>query len=120
MRVLILLLLASRLMGQPPPQAPQAVHDWYSSLPQKYVGTFYATIEDPITRIGIEYKLDAWGQLCDGGEHGDAVNNMLYNDFPFHGKGFIYVSWRCAAVSDSNDAPLSGKIKYPKPFNGKP
>lgn len=99
--------------------APQQVHSWLSQLPQQCVGDLYATIKDPLTRIPIEYKVDGWGQLCDGRDHKDMVHLMLYNKFPFHGRGFTYVSWR--AVPDNpeqNTYPRTGKVENPKPYSG--
>lgn len=98
---------------------PPQMATYVQSLPQKYVGDLYATIKDPITRISIEYKVPIWGQIADGREHKDAVHLMLYNEFPFHGKGFIYVSWRNVPSSpELNDAAREGKVKDLKPYSG--
>lgn len=99
--------------------APLAVYQQLNELPQQNVGDLYATIADPITHIGIEYRVDAWGQLCDGNDHKDAVHLMLYNEFPFHGKGFTYMAWRAKPNNPSqNTHPRTGKVKDPKPYSG--
>ncbi len=98
---------------------PQPVQDWLSQMPQQCVGDLYATIKDPITRILIEYKVDGWGQLCDGCDHKDMVHLMLYNKFPFRGKGFTYVAWRAVPNNpEQNTYPRTGKVKDPKPYSG--
>ena len=98
---------------------PAPVANWLARLPSQNVGTLYATIKTPFLPIWIEYKVDAWGQLCDGRDHRDMVHLMLYNKFPNHGKGFTYTSWR--AVPDNPDAnkyPRSGKVTGPLPYSG--
>lgn len=98
----------------PPPMAA-----WYAQLPSQNVGTLYATIKDPITRIPLEYKVDGWGQLCDGQDHRGMVHLMLYNSFPNHGKGFTYVSWRCVPDNpEANTYPRTGKVSNPAPYSG--
>lgn len=98
---------------------PAPTQEWLSSLPSQNVGTLYAKIKDPITHIEIEYKVDGWGQLCDGTDHRMMVEYMLYNSFPFHGKGFTYVSWRAEPDNpEANKHPRTGKVENPKPFPG--
>lgn len=98
---------------------PAPLENWISSIPQQNVGKLFVTIKIPLLPIWKEYKLQAWGQLCDGRDHRDFVHNMLYNQFPRHGKGYTYVSWR--AVPDNpevNKYPRSGKVENPKPYDG--
>lgn len=98
---------------------PTPMANWLRSLPQQCVGALYATIKDPITQIGIEYRVEVWGQVCDGRDHKDIVHLMLYNRFPFHGKGFTYVSWRAEPDNpETNTYPRTGAVKDPKPYSG--
>jgi hypothetical protein len=101
---------------------PRQMADWYASLPSQNCGTLYATIKAPFVPIYTEHKVPIWGQVCDGKDHRDGVHTaLLYNNFPFHGKGFTYVSWR--AVPDNPNAckyPLSGKVENPLPYSGIP
>jgi hypothetical protein len=81
---------------------PPQLNSWLSALPSENIGTIYATIKTPFLPIYTEHRVEAWGQLCDGRDHRDAVHCMLYNYWPFHGKGFTYVSW--PAVPDNPEA----------------
>jgi hypothetical protein len=100
----------------PPPQ----MSGWLNSLPQNYVGTLYAKIKPPYSPFGIWYKVPVWGQVADGRPHKDAVENMLYNSFPFHGKGWTYVAWRNEPSSpELNNAAREGAIENPAPYDGK-
>lgn len=102
-----------------PPCAPQSVYDHLASLPQRCVGELYATIRHP-WGLKREYKVPAWGQLCDGRPHVSSVNCMLHNKFPNHGRGYTYVSWR--AVPDNpeqNRYPRTGVVEKAIPFDGK-
>lgn len=102
--------------------APAPMTDWLASLPSQNCGKFYATIKTPFLPIYTEHFVPIWGQVCDGKPRKSDVHTaLLYNNFPNHGKGFTYVSWR--AVPDNPEAckyPLSGNIENPKPYSGVP
>lgn len=101
-----------------PPNAGMSA--WLSGLPQQNCGTLYATIKTPGLPIYTEHKVDVWGQVCDGRDHKDAVHCMLWNRWPFHGKGFTYISWRAVPDNPSmNHHPRHGKVENPKPFSAK-
>lgn len=92
------------------PQSPSApVAEWISELPQKYVGTLYATVKPPALPA-FEIKIHAWGQMCDGSDQATFVADELYNNMPLHGRGWKYISWRCVAADRHNDAPLHGLV----------
>lgn len=98
-------------------QAPPPMQNWLSSLPQTYVGTLYAKIKPPFIPFGTWYKVPVWGQVADGHPHEDSVEDFLYNEFPFHGKGWTYIEWK-NAPDNPNDAARYGKIGNPKPYDG--
>jgi hypothetical protein len=113
----VLGLLAGVARADVPPNSGMA--NWISSLPQDYVGTFYATYKTPGVPLKFERKVEAWGQLCDGTDQAGFVEDDMYNNLPFHGKGFTYVSWRCVPDNPKlAKLPLVGVIKNPKPYSG--
>jgi len=100
-------------------KAPGPIKAWLSSLPSENVGTLYAKLRPPFSPVAIWKKVPVWGQVCDGGPHKDAVGGMLYNHFPFHGKGWTYLEWE--AVPDNPEvckSALRGKVAAPNRFNG--
>lgn len=99
------------------PGAPQAVHDYWSSIPQNNCGDFYAKIRAPGMPFGIWYKVPVWGQVCDGrADHG--VGCFLHNDFPFKGRGWTYVEWKTKPYNPALcKYPTHGVVKNPKPFD---
>lgn len=98
---------------------PHHVVNYLASLPDKYVGTLYATIRHAWLPFAREYKMPVRGQVADGRDHKDAVHQMLYNEFPNHGKGYTYISWRNdPSRPDINDSPRSGLVENPKPYSG--
>lgn len=98
---------------------PPQMASYVASLPPKYVGTLYAKVKPPFSPFGFWYRVPAWGQLADGGDHRNYVENMLYNDFPFRGRGWTYIEWRNEPASpEINDAPRTGKVRDPKPYSG--
>lgn len=72
---------------------PAPMADWLASLPSDNVGSLYATVTPPLIGIPVTFKVKAWGQLCDGRDHRDAVHIHLYNHFPNRGKGWTYRRW---------------------------
>jgi hypothetical protein len=100
-------------------QTPAPIAQWLSTLPSQNVGTLYATIKTPFLPIYTEHRVEVWGQVCDGCDHRDVVHLMLYNKWPFHGKGFTYVSWRAVPANpEANTHPREGKVADPKPYSG--
>ncbi len=101
---------------------PYQMDEWYSKLPSDNCGKFYATIKTPFLPIYTEHLVPVWGQVCDGRPRKDTVHTaLLYNNFPNHGKGFTYVSWRTEPDNpEQNKYPRSGKIENPKPYSGIP
>lgn len=102
-------------------ETPMPIKNWLASLPDDNVGTLHAKIKppSPLSGIGLWYKVDGWGQLCDGRDHRDMVHLMLYNKFPNHGKGWTYVAWK--AEPDNPEKckhPRSGEVENPKPYSG--
>ncbi len=98
---------------------PEPVASWLASLPDQNIGKIYARIRPPFWPFAPEFKVDGWGQICDGQDHRDMVHLMLYNKFPNHGKGWTYISWR--AVPDhpeKNNYPREGKVMNPRPYGG--
>lgn len=98
---------------------PRPVAEWLANLPSENVGTIYATIKTPFLPIYTEHKVPVWGQVCDGTDNRAAVHLMLYNEWPNHGKGFTYVSWR--AVPDNpkaNKYPREGNVIHPVAYSG--
>src|SRR5690349_2468386 len=62
-----------------PDGVPAPMQEWMSQIPQDNCGEFYYTIKHkwlPLTR---EYKLEAWGQLCDGRAREDSVAIQMRN-----------------------------------------
>ena len=104
-------------MSMPAPMA-----QWYASLPSKYCGTLYATIKTPWLPIYTEHRVPIWGQVCNGKDHRSGVHTaLLYNNFPNHGKGFTYVSWRAVPDNPSaHDRPRSGVVENQAPYSGIP
>lgn len=95
------------------------MQNWLSQLPSQNVGTLYATVKSPVLGIKKEFKVEVWGQVCDGRDHKDAVHLHLYNRFDDRGKGWTYISWR--AVPDNPEAnkhPRTGNVENPKPYSG--
>ena len=106
-----------------PAGAPQAVHDYWNSIPQDNCGDLYAKLKPPFLPewlAGFWIKVEVWGQVCDGRPHEDAVRYHLYNHFSNHGKGFTHVA--LARVPDNpelNKYPREGRVENPLPFSGK-
>lgn len=100
------------------PYAPAAVQNHWTSVPQDNCGEFYAKIRPPFCPLGIWYKVPAWGQLCDGREHYDAVGCFLHNEFPFKGRGWTYIKWKSKPDNPHLcKHPTHGKVPNPKPFD---
>lgn len=99
---------------------PPPIAAWIENLPSENVGTLYATVKAPgLFGRTKEYKVPVWGQVCDGQPHKDAVNLMMYNEFPDHGKGYIFISWRAEPNNPAqNKHPREGKVENPKPYSG--
>ncbi|MDB5584331.1 MAG: hypothetical protein JWR80_9507 [Bradyrhizobium sp.] len=98
---------------------PHQISGWLDSLPQNYVGSLFAKIKPPLSPFGVWFKVDGWGQLCDGRDHRNMVHLMLYNKFPFRGKGWTYVAWRSEPNNPKMcDKPTRGKVENPKPYSG--
>lgn len=98
-----------------PAEAPQAVHDYWNSIPQDNVGDFYFKVKAPFMPFGTWHKLEAWGQLCDGTDHAMAVAVQLWNKFPNRGRGWKYVAWRSEPSNpEMCKYPRSGIVDPPK------
>lgn len=104
-----------------PREAPQAVHDYWASIPQDNCGDLYAKVRPPWLPFGgFWHKVPAWGQLCDGREHYEAVGCMLHNTFPLKGRGWTYVAWRAKPYNpDLCKYPREGVVpkEHQKPFD---
>lgn len=97
---------------------PSPLAGWLSDLPQDYCGTLYAKLRSPVG-ISIWKKVPVWGQVCDGTPHRSAVHLMLYNHFPFRGKGWTYTEWRSEPYNpELCDRPTRGEVPDPKPYSG--
>lgn len=95
-----------------PMNVPPPIAAWVQNMPQDYVGTFHAKIKPPLSPVGIWFRIPAWGQLCDGADKEWAVRDFLYNEFPFHGRGWTYIAWRCEPENPKlANLPLSGIVK---------
>jgi hypothetical protein len=98
---------------------PAPMMDWLSKLPSQNIGTLYAIIKTPFLPIYTEHKVPLWGQVCDGQDHRSSVENMLYNYWPNHGKGFTYVSWRAEPDHpEANTYPRKGIVEKARPYDG--
>lgn len=98
---------------------PPPIAAWLATLPSQNVGTLYAKIRPPFSPIGFWYKVEGWGQLCDGRDHRDMVHLMLHNYFPFYGKGWTYIAWRCEPDNpDQNKHPRTGDVEKPVSYSG--
>lgn len=98
---------------------PAPLADWMASLPSQNVGTLYAKIRPPYFPLARWHKVDGWGQLCDGRDHRRMVHLMLYNKFPFRGKGWTYIEWRSEPDNPQQcKYPTRGKVADPKPYSG--
>ena len=98
--------------------APQAVHDHWNSIPQDNCGEFYFKVQPPFCPFGFWFKLEAWGQLCDGTDLASFVANNLWNRFPNRGRGWKYVEWRAKPYNPKLcKYPLSGIVSPPKICN---
>jgi hypothetical protein len=101
-----------------PAKAPQAVRDYWNSIPQDNVGDFYACVRPPFLPFGLWFKVPVWGQVCDGQPHRDAVGCMLHNKFPFKGRGWTYIAWRAEPYNHERcKYPRKGIVENPKPFD---
>ena len=117
----VLTLLIMGILAIKAGDVPQPIANWLSEMPQDYVGTLYVKIKTPYLPICKWHKVDAWGQLCDGTDHKDLVELMLYNNFPKHGKGYFYIEWKCKPDNPEKcDSKLSGKVENPEPYSGEP
>lgn len=100
-----------------PAGAPQAVHDYWNSIPQDNCGDFYAKIRPPFWPFGKWFKVPVWGQVCDG-LHTHGVGCFLYNEFPLRGRGWTYIEWRSEPYHpDLCKYPTHGKVPSPTPFD---
>ncbi len=101
--------------------APQQLA-WLNSLPSQNFGEFFFTVKHPgFFGRTKEHRERAIGQLCDGTSRSSSICRQMFHDFPNHGKGCVYLSWR--AVPDSPDRCkhiLADVIANPKPFDGLP
>lgn len=96
--------------------------EMYKDWPTDNFGILYAKIEPPGLLGSLYtkwYRVDVFGQLCDGTDHKDFVHLMLYNSFPDHGKGYTYLEWECVPDNPLQcKYPRTGKVKLVKPYNG--
>lgn len=98
-----------------PAEAPQAVHDYWNSIPQDNYGEFYFKVRAPFMPFGTWRKLEAWGQLCDGTDNAMMVACQLWNKFPNRGRGWKYVAWRAEPYNpELCKYPRSGVVDPPK------
>ncbi len=69
---------------------------------------------------GLVKRVEYHGYVADGQPHTDAVEIFLYNEFPFHGRGWTHIAWSNVPDNpEQNNAARYGKIEHPKPYNGK-
>ena len=98
---------------------PAPIASWLASLPSQNVGKLYAKIKPPYWPFGSWYRVDGWGQICDGRDHRDMVHLMLYNKFPNRGRGWTYVAWRAEPDHpEANKYPREGTVENPRPYSG--
>lgn len=101
-----------------PREAPQAVRDHWSRIPQDNCGEFFACVRPPGSPVGLWFKVPVWGQVCDGQAHRGSVGCMLHNTFPLKGLGWTYVAWRAKPYHpELCKYPRDGRVESPKAFD---
>lgn len=88
---------------------PPQMAAYEQSLPGPYVGERWATFRSPIG-IAVEQKVQAWGQIATPNASPHLVAYEMWNNLPFHGRGWTYIAWRVAPFGGKPAFPTTGKV----------
>lgn len=88
---------------------PPRMASYVASLPGPYVGERWATFRTPLG-VSVEIKVKAWGQIATPDARPDMVAYEMWNNLPFHGRGWKYIAWRVKPRGGKPTFSTEGKV----------